>query len=86
MDKTALYGVGFLVGFGALVISFLRDLRRKRRGEPIRDSLGGEVYPDDPRYNWMWSIAMKPYYIFFGIIGLLFAVFLWVVAKWFFGL
>ena len=36
MDKTALYGLGFLVGFAALVISFVRDLRRKRRGEPIR--------------------------------------------------
>jgi hypothetical protein len=86
MGRSALYGLAFIVGFVGLAILFARDLRRKRRGEPVRDPLGTEVYPDDPQYNWLWSIAMRPYYIFFGIIGLLFAVFLWLVAKWFFGL
>lgn len=86
MDRTALYGLGFLAGFIGLAISFGRSLRRKRRGEPLRDVLGREVYPGDPAYNWMWSVAMRLYYIFFGIIGLLCLVVLGLAAEKFYRL
>jgi hypothetical protein len=55
-------------------------LRRKQRGEPIRDAFGGDVYPGDPRYELFWLYAMKPYYILFGIVGLLVLIFLCIVA------
>jgi hypothetical protein len=86
MNKTALYGLVFLVGFAGLMISFLRALRRKRRGEPIQDPFQEDVYPGDPRYELFWFYVMKPYYIFFGIIGLLFAVFLSVIVRGLFSL
>ncbi len=84
MDKTALYGLGFLVGFVALVISFVRDLRRKRRGEPIRFLGVGEIGPDDPLYEIAWRNYTTPYLVVFVIVGLLFVVYLWLAAKWFF--
>jgi len=81
MNRTALYGLGFLVVFAGMVISFIRDLRRKWRGEPVRDAFGGDVYPGDPRYELFWLYALKPYYILFGIVGLLFLIFLCVMVR-----
>jgi hypothetical protein len=85
MDKTALYGLGFLAGFAVLVVAFVCALRRKRRGEPVRDAVGGRAYPGDPRYELFWFYALKPYYILFGIIGLLLLMILFLVAQKFLG-
>jgi hypothetical protein len=49
---------------------FIRDLRRLRRGEPIKFWFLDEIQPGDQLYQLAVFQILKPYLVFFGVVAL----------------